>query len=286
MSNQPNTEVMIDGRLVCGHPMTRRGVTKQNPQTKVEEPVLDNVTGLQVTEAYFAVAVPKNGSTDWKLTPWGAPIAARAVQDWPNGEHGAPDFSWKITDGDSLVPNKKGRKPAEREGWPGHWIVHCSTRFNVKSYHDGKNDPTQQIQEENAIKCGDYCRAMLGVKGNGPTQSPGVYVNPMLFELSRAGVAIISDGGPSAADAFGGAVQQPAVRQPAVQQPAVQPAPDLLQPTAPTQGANFLQPTTPAAPAAPAEPMYRDPTGAGPFTAAQLAGAGYTPEAIAALPRA
>jgi hypothetical protein len=273
MSNVQATEVMLVGRVVNGHPMTRRGVTKRDPTTRQDVPVLDTTSGLQVTEAYLAVAIPKAGEADWKQTSWGQPMFARAAQDWPNGEHGALDFSWKVVDGDSQIPNKKGNKPADREGYPGHWVVHCTTRFNVRSFHVGKYDPTQQIQEENAIKCGDYCRLLVGVKGNGPTESPGIYVNPMLFELARAGTPIISDGGPSAADAFGGgatqqpAVQQPAVQQPAVQQPAVQPAPDLLQPQ--------------AAP----EVKYLDANGNA-FTEAQLVTAGYTPAQIAGLVRA
>ena len=28
-----------------------------------------------------------------------------------------PTFAWKIVDGDSQTPNKKGRKPCENEGW-------------------------------------------------------------------------------------------------------------------------------------------------------------------------
>ena len=267
-----NTEVMIEGRLVNGHPMTRRPVTKKNPQTHVEEPLLDQL-GQQVTDVYFAVAIPKAGSVDWKLTAWGAPIAARAVADWPNGEHLAPAFSWKIIDGDSAVPNQKGKKPCEREGWAGHWVVHCSTRFACRSFHVGKYDPTQQIQVENEIKTGDYCRALLGVKGNNPSQSPGIYTNPQLFELSRAGTPIVGEGGPSAADAFGGGA--PVAAAPVAAAPvAAAPAPDLLQPG---QAA--------PAPAAPVEVKYMTPDG-GQWTEAQLIAAGYNAQQVAALPRA
>jgi len=284
MSNQPYTEAMIEGRVVCGHPMTRRPVTKQDPATRQDVPVMDTVTGLQSTDSYFAVAVPKAGETDWKQTPWGQLIYARACQDWPNGEHGAPDFSWKITDGDSHIPNKKGKKPVEREGWAGHWVVHCSTRFNVKCHHVGKYDPTQQIQEENQIKTGDYCRTLVGIKGNGPTQSPGVYVNPMLFELARAGQIIVSDGGPSAADAFGGrGATNAAAAVPAV---TPQPGAAAAAPSAPVQPAtDLVQPTAPAAPAAPVEVKYLD-AGGNPFTEAQLLTAGYQPAQIQALARA
>ena len=197
-------EVLIEGRLVNGHPMTRRQVKKKLPGAQVETVVMEADGVTPVTELYFAVAVPKTGETDWKLTPWGQQINSKAMAEWPGGEHAALTFSWKIIDGDSIIPNKKGKKPCDREGWSGHWIVNCSTRLNVRCHHAGKLDPTQQIAVEAEIKTGDYCRALLGVKGNGPSESPGVYVNPILFELSRAGVAIINDSGPSAADAFGG----------------------------------------------------------------------------------
>ncbi len=271
MSNQPSTEVTISGRVVNGHPMTRRPVTRKDPVTKVEIPVMDRVTGLQVTDCYFAVAVPKAGETDWKQTAWGQQIHNRAKQDWPNGEHGHPNFSWKIIDGDSLVPNKKNKIPAEREGWPGHWVIHCSTRFSVKCYHVGKYDPmTDQIQEENQIKCGDYCRAVLGIKGNNPSETAGIYIDPLLFELSRAGTPIINDTGPSAADKFGGgAPATPAATMMPGQGPAVPvvPATDLLQP------------------AAPVEVKYLDANGNA-FTEAVLLAAGFQPAQIAAMPRA
>lgn len=195
-------QLLLEGRMVNGHPMIRNQVKKKNPVTKVEEPQF-NPDGSAITDVYFAVAVPKTGETDWKLSAWGQQINAKAVADWATGEHAAPTFSWKITDGDSMVPNKKGKKPAEREGWPGHWIVHCKTQFSVRCHHAGKLAPEQQIANEKEIKTGDYCAVLIGVKGNFPSESPGIYINPILFEMSRAGVAIINDSGPSAEEAFG-----------------------------------------------------------------------------------
>ena len=146
----PVTEVMIEGRVVNGHPMTRRPVTKRDPITKVETPLLDP-TGAPITELYFAVAIPKQGEQHWNQTLWGQQIHTRAVQDWPNGEHGALDFSWKIIDGDSQIPNKKGKKPADREGWAGNWILNCNTRFDVRCHHVGKYQAHEVIQDEKEI---------------------------------------------------------------------------------------------------------------------------------------
>ena len=256
MSSTP-IELVIEGRVVCGHPLRRNLVTKEDPETKRQIPVMDLVTGLQKTESYLAVAIPKNGSTDWRQTPWGAQIAAKALADWPNGEHGSALFAWKITDGDSVVPNRVGKKPCDREGWPGHWVMHLSTQFAIQCYNVGNYDPLQQITDENAIKTGDYCRVSVGVRGNNPSQSPGVYINPRLFELARAGEPIISESGPSAATVFGGA------------------------------GATTV--ATPAAatvPAAEAAPEVKYVTADGQWTEAQLLAAGYPAAQIQTFPRA
>lgn len=270
--------ILISGRVVNGHPMKRRPVTKQNPVTKVDEPVMDPVTGKQRTDVYFAVAIPKTGepgSEGWKTTPWGAQIVAAGVRDWPTGEHASPGFFWKIIDGDSTIPNKKGVVPNTREGWPGHWIIHCSTMLGISCHHVGKYLPIEQIQVEAEIKCGDYCRVGLEVKGNGPSQSPGVYMNPRVFELLRAGEPIISEGsGPSAADVFGGGTQPP-TSAPATTPPAgtPPPAPEAGTP-APAPAADFLNP--------PAEvKYYHQHVG---YTKAQLTASGWTEEQIIALP--
>jgi hypothetical protein len=295
-------EVLITGRLVGGHPMVTHTVT--DDITKQPKMQADGVTPR--TEAYVGIAIAKGVESDWRQTPWGQQISLAAQTGWPNGEFNAPAFAWKITDGDSQVPNKVGKKPFDREGFPGHWVVNCSNGFAIRSYHPGRYDPTQQIQDKNAIKCGDYCRVLINAVANAPSQSPGVYLNPMLFELSRAGIEIVTSSGPDAAAAFGAAAavlpanamvdntvqqtaegaqqahqqaQQPTVQQPAAQQPAVQqpvtPANDFV--TGPGGG--------PAAPAAVQEVKYIDANG-GQFTEAQLLAAGYQAAQIAALPRA
>lgn len=281
MSNE-QVFVRLEGRLVCGHPMVRRTVKKkQNGPTAPETPVLDD-DGVAYTTSYLALAIPKAGETDWKQTLWGQQFVQKAQQDWPNGESGAPTFKWKVDDGDSMIPNQAQKKPAEREGWPGHWIVHCTTAYNrsIKCYHVGKYEPMQQIQVDAEIKTGDYARVSVGIKGN-DAQSQGIYVSPGMFELSRAGVQIISESGPSAADVFGGvqpnvpvnAQVAPAIAAP---QPPVVPATDFVN----SPG------TTAAAPPPPlAEPKYVDANG-GHFTYAELTAVGYSPEQIAALPKA
>lgn len=291
------------GRLVGGHPMNSNpAVDDRTGQPKLQA---DGVTPR--TEVYLGVAIPKAGETHWNQTTWGALIHQQAAADWPNGEYNAPAFAWKIVDGDSQVPNKRGRKPCEREGYPGHWVLNLATGLPIKCYHAGRYDPTQQIQNKVEIKPGDYCRVLVTCRGNNPSQSPGVYLNPSLFELTRAGVEIVLDTGPSASDAFGGsapqlppgaqvdtAVAPPAVPQPTapavptaqpsaappVQQP-VTPAPDFLNPPG---AAPAPQPAAAPPPAAP-EPVRYLLNGQA-YTEAQLTGAGWSAEQIAALPRA
>jgi len=237
----PATEVLLEGRIVCGHPMTRRPVKIRDRVTKVETPLFEADGVTPVTDVYLGLAIPKNGAIDWKVTPWGQQIIARGMQDWPNGEHGAPTFAWKVTDGDSQVPNTKNKKPCDREGWPGNWVIHCSTRFHVSCHHPGKYSPLQQIENENEIKTGDYARLLVGVKGNNPSESPGIYVNPTKLELSRPGEPIVSEGGMSAEEAFGGG--SPAL---APSPESIAPAPDFLDGPAPEplyvfQGKNWTR---------------------------------------------
>ena len=202
MTQTAATEIMVTGRLVAGHPMKRNQMTDD----KTGQPIRD-AAGQVKTNVYIGVAVPKT-QADWKLEPWGQQIVQRAQADWPNGEHGAATFAWKVTDGDSAVPNKAGNKPCDKEGYPGHWVINGQTMLAIRCHHVGKYQPHEQIQDENEIKTGDYCRVLIGCRGNNPSQSPGVYMNPELFELSRAGQAIITQGGPSAADVFGGSTAQ------------------------------------------------------------------------------
>lgn len=197
------------GRLVSGHPM----FPSQVMDNKVKPPVpLKDAQGQPVTERYIGVAITKGTETHWDQTAWGQQIYAAAqdpVEGYVNGEIQRADFSWKIVDGDSTIPNKKGNKPCDQEGYKGCWVVHMTTRIPYACHHVGRYDPAQAIQNKDEIKRGDYCRVYVTVKGNKPSDSPGVYINPQKFELSRAGIEIVSqNAGPSAADVFGGSAPE------------------------------------------------------------------------------
>jgi hypothetical protein len=215
-----------EGRIVEGHPMVWRDQMDDNNKPALKE------DGTKKQTVYVGFAIRKTpGVTDWKAEPWGAQIDATAREGYPNGETMRPDFAWKITDGDSTIPNKRGKKPCDSEGFPGHWVLRLSTALQpARCFHVGKYDPMQQIQNEKEIKCGDYGRFLILAKDNAPSKSPGVYLNPSMFELIRAGQAIMSDSGPSAAAVFGAPAPAAASAPPAPPAPPSPPAPSAAAP--------------------------------------------------------
>lgn len=291
-------------RLVSGHPMVSYPVTDKAGAPKLM------ATGEPMNSTSVGLAFAKGPETHWNQTPWGAVIWNAGMAAWPNGEYQAPTFAWKVTDGDSPVPNKKGNKPCDQEGWSGHWILFLSTMFSIPSYHLGKYEAHQVIQNKAELKTGDYVRASFNCVGNnvnGPCESPGVYINPVMLELSRAGQLIVSASAPDAAAAFGqsapviptnalvdtaiqaqpaATAQAPALTQqaPPIQQtvvtPTVTPAHDLVQPQTP--GANATPPPVITPP--PAEQSYNY-NGAVYTESTLLAMPGWTPAHLATLPK-
>lgn len=273
------------GRLVSGHPMKQNVVTDK--VTKLPKMQADGVT--PATRSFAAIAIAKTPGVDWKQEPWGLLIVGAANVGWVNGESLRPDFAWKVTDGDSKIPGKPfngkpGRIPAEREGFPGHWILNCSTGLGIKCFHALQYDPSQQIQDKNEIKPGDYCRIQIDCKAN-TGESPGVYLNPNQFELSRAGQQIDLGDGPSAEEAFGaaaGVLPAGAQVDTAVATAPGPGAPPVPGPGAPpiTAAPDFLNG---GAPAPAAEVMYTIPAGTQHMKAALLT-AGWQAAAVDALP--
>jgi len=215
-------------RLIHGHPL------KQNTRTdEVTKQPLIGKDGQPVKEVYIGIAIPKTGESDWKDAEWGKQIVMAAM-DAENGYDAAttrrPDFSWKVVDGDSDIPNKAGHAPNSDPHKRGHWIVNLTTRIPYNCYHVGKYSPLDAIQDANAIKLGDYVRVNIVAKGNKPSKTPGVYLNPNLLELNRPGELIVREGsGPDAASVFGGGASPALVSTPAAPAPATPPpATDLL----------------------------------------------------------
>lgn len=135
-----------------------------------------------------------------KLGEWlGAAIWIVGHGAFPNGQAQRPDFSWKVTDGDSTVPNKKGVKPCDREGYPGHWVFAFSSTYAPRCVNGTGTAP----QEAKAIKPGHFIQVMGTVDGNESTQNPGVYVNHTYVAHSGFGKEIITGPDPSQVG-FGG----------------------------------------------------------------------------------
>jgi hypothetical protein len=274
MADARETHCTPVGRIVNGHPMEHRGVT----DSKTKQPVI-GADGQPVTEVYFGFAIPKGSETHWRETAWGMPIWNAGATGYPQ-HHMGRDFSWKIVDGDDQTPNRKGNIPANQEGYPGHWVVHFTTRFGVTCYMDGHFAPHEAIQNPKQFKRGDYGRVVFDTRDNrvngADAQTPGVYVNPVFFAFVEAGQEI-KGAAPDAAAAFGApaATQAPT----ATQAPAATPAPVAT--PAPTD----IQPVPGFAdgPAAPVEKSYRHQNGQV-YTESQLRGYGFNDAQIAALP--
>ena len=276
------------GRLISGHPMEIHAVTDN--KTKLPKMQKDGVTPQM--ECYVGVAIAKGPETHWNQTSWGLLIHQAAAVGFPNGEHGAATFAWKIVDGDSTTPNKKGNKPCDMEGAPGHWIVYAKQGWPTPCYHVGKYEPHQVIQRKEEIKRGDYVRLVANVVANnvnGPTESPGVYINPVLMELSRAGVQIVGSA-PDASAAFAdsapvlpaNALIDTAAPAP-VATPAAAPAPVATPAAAPVAPGTAVAPAPDILnPAPPAVAQYN--VNGTLYTAEQLTGFGWTAEQIAAAP--
>ncbi len=213
-------------------------VTKSGPnagQPRVEYP--------------FGLAIPKTpGVVHWASEAWGADIWTVGHAAFPQQAQ-RPDFAWKILDGDSQVPNKKGRKPCDQEGNPGHWIVRFSSGFAPNLYTlIGQREPVPLL-EKNAIVPGYWVQVHFDVAGNDNPNNAGIYLNHKMVCLVAYGTPIVN--GPDVASAgFGVAALPPGA---SLQPPAnfVPPAPTAT----PGAGQPPPPPSAPAAAPAPSVPV-------------------------------
>lgn len=180
---------------------------------------------------FFALAVPKT-TPRWQDTPWGKQISDLGNQCFP-GVALSPSFAWKIDDGDSQIPNKKGRKPCDNEGWPGNWILKLSGGFAPKVYRMEGNDCILE-QTKDYAKCGHYVEVAFSVDGNGSPQQPGMYLNTQMVCWRAFGPEIstgrdVSEAGFGASPLPAGATTAPVAAMPTAPLPIV-PKPDFLMP--------------------------------------------------------
>lgn len=214
--------------------------------------------GSPRTDWSFGIAIAKGTETHWNQTAWGREIWAEGSAAAP-AVHQSPAFAWKVTDGDSQIPNKKGKKPADREGYPGNWVLWFGGSYLPKIYN---KDGSAPFIEHDAVKLGYFVQVFGGVGFNGQTESPGVYLNYNMVAFNAYGTEI-SVGPDASAVGFGqgaapagasaapiGGMAQPPATVPAPP-PVAAPAPAPAAPTAVAPAPSFLEVPTPAAPPAP-----------------------------------
>lgn len=209
----------------------------------------------------FGVAIPKTpGVAHWANEQWGAPIWALGHGAFTKGEATRPDFSWKITDGDSQIPNKHGRKPCDQEGYKGCWVIWFSGSTAPRTYNADGSSPI----DPQSIKKGYYVQVCGNATDNSPSASPGLYMNHSMVALTAYGEEIIS--APDVATAgFGQGVQLPPGASVTPVASFALGVPPVTPPAAPAPAAYAPPPAAPAPaayappPAAPAPAAYAPP---------------------------
>ena len=245
----PLNMLLPPGRLVSG------SVYEAQTKDQDNKPIVyktGDKAGQPAKRWYFALAIPKTpGCQHWASEAWGAPIWARGHADFPGGNAQLPSFAWKIEDGDSTVPNKKMKKNAERDGFPGNWIVRLQSMVEPKTYTtmgQPAGNPARAI-DATQIKTGYYVEVYVSIDGNDDAgRNPGIYINPSMVNLIAFGAEIV--GGPDVAQAGFGAAAAPAgasLTPPASFQPAT-----VAAPLAPALGT----PPAPLVPTPPAPPVH------------------------------
>ncbi|AFC22387.1 Gp2.5-like ssDNA binding protein and ssDNA annealing protein [Vibrio phage CP-T1] len=177
----------------------------------------------QPREEYgIGLAVPKT-QQDWKYESWAAPILLAAHRDFPHlfsapGQliNPAQPFAWKITDGDSQVPNTRGNKPCDMEGARGNWIIWLNNGYAPKLYKwDAQKGQAVPLAPGEEIKRGYYAEAYGSVQGNNAQgNQSGVYINLSMVCLRAYGDEIVSGPTVEQAGFGGGALPQGASTMP------------------------------------------------------------------------
>lgn len=149
--------------------------------------------GQPRVDYFFALAIPKKNETHWNQTEWGAKIYEVAKAGFPNGAYNSPSFAWKIKDGDSVIPNRNGKRPCDQDGFPGHWVLIFNSAFAPTLYNE---DGTKQLTEPKAVNTGDYIQVYGNIADNESQQQPGVFLNHSMVSLQRYGERIFSGADP------------------------------------------------------------------------------------------
>lgn len=263
------------GRLVGGDLYTPNDKDAEgNPLTIKSGP---NQGGKRV-DYFAAYAIPKTPGKQWWEEQWGLTIYQTGATAFPQ-QCQSPKFAWKVEDGDSTVPNGKGKIPRERPGYAGHWIVKMSSGFQSPIYQAQSGQWVQQNTKD-FVQPGDYIQAEITINGNGSQQQPGVFINHTQFAFLGHGQRIVLGGAdPNKAGFAMGHLPPGASATPMAASMPMPVAPGA--PAAPAPAP--LIPGMVAAPAAPAAPAPMAPPPAPAAQAVpvlvQVPGAQYTIEA-------
>jgi hypothetical protein len=175
-TNQPPVILLPPGRIVQGN--LYDGDATDMDGKPAFYPVGHKNAGQPKVSFFFAVAIPKTpGVAHWASTEWGAPIWAFGHAAWPNGQAQAPTFAWKIEDGDSTVPNRKGNKNVDRPGHAGNWIVKMSSSYAPRIYVKDSSGRMQEFLAKDAAQPGDWVQVQVSIDTNKRDSNPGIYVN-------------------------------------------------------------------------------------------------------------
>jgi hypothetical protein len=162
--------------------------------------------GQPRTDYFMALAVEKTNTLGIALKKQIEDLAALAFPDLhTNGvlKEGA-ELSTKVTDGDSTKVNKKGKRPCDQEGYPGHWVFSFNTSTPPECFTKGG---ASRIKDPKDVKTGYFIRINGNMQPNGSKGNPGIYLNPNMVELVAYG-AEIRGNRPEASSVFGGAPEE------------------------------------------------------------------------------
>jgi hypothetical protein len=274
------------GRFVWG------SLTKPKTKDREGNPLIIKSgpdTGKPTQRFEFGLAIAKGPETHWNQTPWGQLIDRAAKEGFPGGQWQLPAFAFKVTDGDSTVPNRSGRIPSKQEGFKGHWVLAFSSSFAPTTV-DAKG--TAPVPAE-SIKVGHYIQVNGSVTSNKSLNQPGVFLNHRF--VAHAGFGLEISTGPDASQAgFGqgplpvGASTTPvaalpagpAVTAPAAPQTVITPPAPVVAPTPPpVQVVPHPAILTPSvAPAPPSGPVMTEKANG--FSYAQLIANGWKHEQL------
>lgn len=285
MAGQPIVFTTPHARLIRGNPNELRDKKGTDGKVKTK---LDQATGQQVAvrECYFEIAIPKGTERHWAETEWGQKPWQAAARDFPQ-MYQNPAFAFKIVDGDSTVPNRKGKVPAQTANYPGNWIIKCSSGFIPNRYRRASSGGFEQITDPSIFKLGHWVQVQISVRGNDSNETPGVFLNPNQLCWSAFGEEIFV--GPDVDSAgFGAAPLPPGASAMPVGGAAVMPAapgapiPGL--PAAPGAPAAFAPPLPPAAPVAAPAPVVPQlvPVPGAAYSIEQCRAGGWTDDQIVA----